>query len=86
MSNKTIDEALNTTFDIGVPGVVASIPEYLKQAITQAMLDAVPIKIEWTKEEMLKEGKDQRLLASYIGFNDAIDQMESAIKKRGSDE
>ena len=76
-----------------------------EQAITQAMLDALPKKyglhIVKEMEELKEETKDlhpssndyreierskSMSMGRKVGFNQAIDQMESAIKKRGSDE
>ena len=48
-----------------------------KQAITQAILDALPEKMKQTKLE-----DDSDWFYGY-GYNQAIDHIESAIKKKG---
>ena len=83
-TNKTIDGALDR-FSKAHP--FADTKAYnihhdqTKQAITQAMLDAVPKVLDENAPRLLVRQINQRK-----GFNKAIDQMEAAIKKRGRDE
>ena len=53
-----------------------------KQDITQAMLDALPKKLG-TKPEFLRSRTQAR---ANEGYNSAITQMESAIKKMGEND
>ena len=52
----------------------------LAKAITQAMLDALPEKL--SMKPAIQTHSDAGA-GNVIGFNEAIDQMESAIKLRG---
>ncbi len=88
--NKTISDILEEFWD--KRGRHSKLPMYPKiesiaeatQAITQAMLDALPEKL--SMKPAIQTHSDAGA-GNVIGYNQAIDQMESAIKKMGgSDE
>ena len=84
-ANKTISEILADFggLILGDQMTTTKRIDYATNAITQAMLDALPKKIDNKLIELnLQNGKPQQA-ASYNGFNAAIVQMETAIKKIG---
>ncbi len=78
-ANKTIDEILRW-YGEAVDSQGYEVPELdeATKAITQAMLEALPEKVEWDMSLDLTGGEVDQ-------YNKAIDQMESAIKKMGGD-
>jgi len=117
-ANKTIPEILENLYAAGVVAgrqipektglgmVIAGeiLPKEATQAITQAMLDALPKKyglhIVKEMEELKEETKNMHpssnayreiersksiSMGRKVGFNEAIDQMESAIKLIGGE-
>jgi len=80
--NKTMDEILQqlqygTTMSDNTEPMLTNNRDIATKAITQAMLDVLPEKVEWDMSLDLTGGEVDQ-------YNKAIDQMETAIKLRGS--